>query len=124
MLCACYDCLGDSAYTIGNILEPENRKKKDIVSYSRSGSSNSYHFCNVDFYEDIYNFLIPPDSVFLNGASSGSWGSGPCTGKSSILVSDSSSSWASSHSILWIGKILNLINIWTAFYFNLTTFWF
>ena len=48
-----------------------------------------------------YNLLTPPDSLFFQGASSGSSGNGPWTGKSSGFTA--SSSWhstASSHSIL------------------------
>ena len=46
-----------------------------------------------------YN-LLTPESFLFQGASSGSWGRGPWTGKSLGSSSSSSSSCASSHSIL------------------------
>ena len=38
-----------------------------------------------------YNFLIPEVSDFFHGASSGSYGIGPCTGRSLESVSESES---------------------------------
>ena len=42
-------------------------------------------------FDETHNFRIPDDSFFFHGASSGSYGIGPCTGRSLESVSESES---------------------------------
>ena len=69
--------------------------------------------CDSLFCRDVCNFRRTynrriPESLRFQGASSGSWGSGPCTGRSLGSKSGSSDSLASSHSTLKMRKRVNL----------------
>ena len=73
----------------------------------------SFHNCSLTLTKkkpvklQTHNRLIP-DSFFFQGASSGSCGRGPWTGKSSGFTSNSSSSNASSHSSLEIRSHIHM----------------